>query len=88
MQFKPSPGLSVALIAIAVACLWLGNWQLEREKEKLILFEQFENAATMRIEQALKQGGQFSRIQAYGHFDDRRHIMLDNKIIKSIKLKK
>ena len=82
MQFKPSLGLSVSLIAIAVACLWLGNWQLERREEKLILFEQFENAPTLRIEQALEQGILFSNIQAYGHFDDRRHILLDNKILK------
>jgi surfeit locus 1 family protein len=81
MQFKPSLGLSVSLFAIAVACMWLGNWQLERKEEKRILFEQFENAPTLRIEQALKQGTQFSHVQAYGYFDDRRHILLDNKIL-------
>ena len=81
MQFKPSSGLSVSLLTIAAACLWLGNWQLEREEEKQILFEQFENAPTLRIEQALKQGRQFSHIQAYGHFDDTRHVLLDNQIL-------
>jgi surfeit locus 1 family protein len=81
MQFKPSLGLSVSLIALAVACMWLGNWQLERKEEKRILFDQFENAPTLRIEQALNQGIQFSHVQAYGHFDDRRHILLDNKIL-------
>ncbi len=80
MQFKPSPGLSVSLIAIAVACLWLGNWQLERKEEKQILFDRFENAPMLSIEQALKQDKRFSRVRAYGHFDDTRHILLDNKI--------
>ena len=80
MQFKPSLGLSVSLIAIAVACMWLGNWQLERKKEKQILFDRFENAPMLSIEQALKQDKRFSRVQAYGHFDNTRHILLDNKI--------
>jgi hypothetical protein len=80
MQFKPSPGLSVSLIAIALGCVWLGNWQLERKEEKQILFDRFENAPMLSIEQALKQDGRFSRVQAYGHFDDTRHILLDNKI--------
>jgi len=81
MQFKPSPGLSVSLFAIAVGCLWLGNWQLERKEEKQILFDQFENAPLLRIEQALKQDQRFSRVQAYGYFDDTRHVLLDNKIL-------
>ena len=81
MQFKPSPGLSLSLIAIAVACFWLGHWQLERKDEKQILFDQFENAPMLSIEQALKQDQRFSRVQAYGHFDDTRHVLLDNKIL-------
>jgi surfeit locus 1 family protein len=81
MQFKPSPGLSVSLFAIAVACLWLGNWQLERKEEKQTLFDQFENAPLLGIEEALKQDRRFSRVQAYGHFDDTRHVLLDNKIL-------
>ena len=80
MQFKPSPGLSVSLFAITVACLWLGNWQLERKEEKLVLFDQFENAPLLSIEVALKQDQHFSRVEAYGHFDDTRHVLLDNKI--------
>jgi len=80
MQFKPSIGLSVSLLAIAVACIWLGNWQLERKEEKQILFDQFENAPMQSIEQALQQDTRFSRVQVYGHFDDTRHILLDNKI--------
>ncbi len=82
MQFKPSPGLSVALFAIAVACLWLGNWQLERREEKQILFDQFENAPLLSLEQAVKQDRHFSRVQAWGQFDDTRHVLLDNMIFK------
>ncbi len=35
----------------------------------------------LSIEQALKQDKRFSRVQAYGHFDDTRHVLLDNKIL-------
>lgn len=81
MQFKPSAGLSVSLFAIAAAFAWLGNWQLERKEAKQILIDQFENAPLLSIEQALKQDNQFSRVSAYGHFDDMRHVLLDNKIL-------
>jgi surfeit locus 1 family protein len=81
MQFKPSPGLSVALIAIAAAFVWLGNWQLERRGEKQSLLDQFENAPMLSIEEALKQDYRFSHVQAYGHFDRKRHVLLDNKIL-------
>ena len=81
MQFKPSPGSSVSLLAIALACLWLGNWQLQRREEKQTLFDQFENAPMLSIEEAVKQDKPFSRVQAYGRFDDTRHVLLDNKIL-------
>ena len=81
MQFKPSPGLSISLSAIAVAFLWLGNWQLERKEEKQLLFDQFENAPILSIEEALQQDKRISRVQAYGRFDDKRHVLLDNKVL-------
>ena len=81
MQFKPSLGPSVILIAIAVVFAWLGEWQHERENEKQILFNQFENAPMLNIEQALNEDQSFSRVQAHGHFDDTRHVLLDNKIL-------
>ncbi|MEE8496382.1 MAG: SURF1 family protein [Xanthomonadales bacterium] len=68
-------------MAIAFACVLLGNWQLERKEEKLTLFDQFKNAPMLSIGEALKQEQRFSRVQAYGHFDDTRHVLLDNKIL-------
>lgn len=80
MHFKPSPGPSVLLFAIAVAGAWLGNWQLERKVEKQILIDQFEHAPLLSIGEALKQHNRFTRVRAYGHFDATRHVLLDNKI--------
>ena len=56
MQFKPTLGLSVSLIAIAVVFACLGQWQLERKDQKQNLFDQFNNAPMLSIEQALQQG--------------------------------
>lgn len=81
MQFKPTLGLSVSLIALAVVFAWLGKWQLERKDQKQILFDQFNNAPMLSIEQALRQGEQFSRVHASGRFDETRHVLLDNKIL-------
>jgi surfeit locus 1 family protein len=81
MQFKPQLGLSVSLIAIAVIFAWLGMWQSGRKDEKQILFDQFNNAPMLSIEQALQQGERFSHVHAYGRFDETRHVLLDNKIL-------
>lgn len=70
------------LFAAALLFARLGMWQLDREQEKLNLFEQFENAAMMTIEQALNQEEGVFRVQAHGHFDPQRHILLDNKILQ------
>jgi len=70
------------MFLIALCCIFgrLGWWQLEREQEKQALFDQFENAPMMTIEQALEKPEGFSNIEAWGHFDPDRHILLDNKI--------
>jgi surfeit locus 1 family protein len=81
MPFKPSLGLTVALFAIGLLFAWLGNWQLDRQQQKQQLFDQFEQAPLMAVEQALRKEQGFARVQAFGHFDSRRHVLLDNQIL-------
>jgi len=81
MLFKPSIRLTLTLILLAFAFLRLGIWQLERKAEKEKMFESFRNAPFMRIEQAITQEELYARVEAYGHYDARRHILLDNKIL-------
>jgi len=81
MRFKPSIGLTFSLGTIAVIFALLGKWQLERAEEKQILFDQFENAPLSSIENALESDAPFVRVQASGHFDESRHILLDNKVL-------
>ncbi len=80
MQFRPSWRLSLSLFAIGFVFARLGLWQIERGKEKQLLFEQFNNAPRMTVEQALKRADRFSRVEAFGQYDKQHHILLDNKI--------
>jgi surfeit locus 1 family protein len=54
---------------------------LERKEEKQMLFESFENAPAMSIEPAISQAERFALVNAFGHYDAKRHILLDNKIL-------
>jgi len=80
MHFKPSFALSLTLVILAAVFLRLGLWQLERKAEKTALFERFENAPSMSIEEALADGIELARIQAFGRYDAQRHVLLDNRI--------
>jgi surfeit locus 1 family protein len=82
MHFKPSITLTLTLITLAGMFLWLGLWQLDRKAEKAELFERFENAPTMSIEQALLQRAELARVEAFGRYDQARHILLDNRVWK------
>lgn len=83
MQFKPTLARSILLLSLALIFGRLGWWQLERQQEKLLLFEQFEDAPMMDAGQALTNDVRFARINAYGRYDPERHILLDNKIWQS-----
>lgn len=81
MSFRPSIPLTLALLALIFLFARLGLWQLERKAEKRLLFEQFDNAPMLPIEQALPRAEHFVRVEAYGHYDPHRHILLDNRIL-------
>jgi surfeit locus 1 family protein len=84
MKFRPSPGLTLALLATGILFAQLGFWQLDREQEKQGLFEQFDHAPMLTIEQALKYDEGIFRVEAYGHFDEQRHVLVDNRIFKGV----
>lgn len=82
MQFRPGLVLSLTLLVVCLIFGRLGWWQIEREREKQALFDQFDAAPMMTIEQALQKPDGFSHVEAWGHFDPKRHILLDNKMYK------
>ena len=81
MFFKTSARLTLPLLVLALVFGRLGLWQMERMSEKEELFQQFENAPLLTIEQALAREQRFARVEAFGRYDARRHILLDNRIL-------
>jgi surfeit locus 1 family protein len=80
MRFRPSFTLSLILITLCALFLRLGLWQLERKAEKEILFERFAMAPSLGLEQALADEREFAHVEAFGHYDATRHLLLDNRI--------
>lgn len=80
MPFRPSLKLTLFLLLLAALFLRLGFWQLERKAEKQQLFDSFEQAPRLELTQALSGYAQFARIEAWGRFDRRRHLLLDNRM--------
>ena len=80
MSFRPSIKLTLVLLVLATVFLRLGIWQTDRKAEKQLLFEQFENAPYLSLEEALQKQEQFARVEARGSYDPDRHVLLDNKI--------
>jgi cytochrome oxidase assembly protein ShyY1 len=81
MFFKTSARLTLPLLVLTLVFGRLGLWQMERMSEKEELFQQFENAPLLTIEQALAREQRFARVEAFGRYDARRHILLDNRIL-------
>jgi cytochrome oxidase assembly protein ShyY1 len=80
VRFRSSIGLTAVLVGLALVFARLGLWQLERMHAKEALFLQFAEAPALTIAQARERGQRFARVQAYGRYDTRRHILLDNRI--------
>jgi surfeit locus 1 family protein len=81
MIFKPSIKLTLVLLVLALVCARLGTWQMDRKSEKQLLFQQFEEAPVLSIEDAIASSAVFARVEVAGHYDPVRHILLDNKVL-------
>ncbi|HEX3603859.1 MAG TPA: SURF1 family protein [Steroidobacteraceae bacterium] len=71
--------LTVALIALLVS---LGRWQLHRADEKRVLFESFAagGGATRPIDLETPKLPRYQHVEAAGHYDDTRQILIDNMV--------
>lgn len=70
------------LALLAALFAFLGMWQTNRSTEKFDLEQQFATAAIMPLSDALKQDYRFARVTASGRLDHKRHILLDNQMLK------
>lgn len=78
MKFKTYWPLTGLLVLLATIFFWLGSWQLERAAEKVLLQEQFNNAAT--VTQLQDNLTDWTAAELYGQLDTTRHLLLENKI--------
>jgi len=68
----------MALLAVLFASL--GTWQTRRATEKTALEMAFEQAPRASLETALDKDQRYARVNASGHFDPQRHVLLDNQV--------
>jgi surfeit locus 1 family protein len=71
--------LTIVLIAILVS---LGRWQLQRAAEKRALFDSFAagSDATKPIDLRTAKVPRYSQVEATGHYDETRQILIDNMV--------
>ncbi len=79
-SFRPSRAATLVLFLLACLFASLGTWQQRRAVEKLAIEQQNLNAPPLSLETAVTQNSRFSTINARGHYDASRHILLDNQI--------
>jgi len=71
----------LAAIAVIALCLRLTMWQLDREAEKILLLQHWDQASEVDPGNLIDtEFAQFSRVVGPGRFDAQRHILLDNQI--------
>ena len=81
MQPRPSAAQSLLILSLFVLFLWLGFWQLDRMQAKQNLFDSFEQAPELHLQQAIENEVVFARIRTSGAYDQSWHLLLDNKTL-------
>src|SRR5580692_12703651 len=71
--------LTIVLIAMLIA---LGRWQLRRAEEKRALFDAFAAGTdvTQLIEFQTPKIARYQHVEAGGHYDGRRQVLIDNMV--------
>jgi surfeit locus 1 family protein len=71
--------LTVVLIAMLIS---LGRWQLRRADEKRVLYDSFASGtdATRVIDLKTPHLARYQHIEAAGHYDEARQILIDNMV--------
>ena len=79
-SFQPKGLSSSVLFLLILLFAALGTWQATRAVEKEATENQHMNAGTLSLSEAITKNSRFSRIEASGHYDASRHILLDNQV--------
>ena len=80
--FEPRPFTTLLTIVLIVLLVSLGRWQLHRAAEKRVLFDSFAagSGATRPIDLKTPKLPRYSQVEAAGHYDDTRQILIDNMV--------
>jgi surfeit locus 1 family protein len=80
--FAPRPFTTLLTIALIAMLISLGRWQLRRADEKRVLFDSFAAGtdATRLIDLGTPRLPRYQHIEASGHYDQARQILIDNMV--------
>jgi surfeit locus 1 family protein len=80
--FAPRPFTTLLTIVLLAMLISLGRWQLHRAAEKRVLFQSFAAGAEAArpIDLNTPKVPRYSHIEADGHYDDTRQILIDNMV--------
>lgn len=83
MSLRSAIKFTLLMGVLAVTFGSLGLWQLERKSERAAMYEAFDMASQMSLRDAVTAEQPFAQVRAIGHYDPRRHFLLDNKIYEA-----
>ena len=80
--FAPRPFTTLLTIVLIAMLISLGRWQLRRADEKRVLFDSFTAGmdATRLIDLGTPRLPRYQHIEASGHYDQARQILIDNMV--------
>jgi surfeit locus 1 family protein len=80
--FAPRPFTTLLTIVLIAMLISLGRWQLHRAAEKRVLFDSFAAGAEAArpIDLNTPKVPRYSQVEADGHYDDTRQILIDNMV--------
>jgi surfeit locus 1 family protein len=80
--FAPRPFTTLLTIVLIAFLISLGRWQLRRADEKRVLFDSFAAGAdaTLPIDLRTPPVRRYQHIEASGHYDDTRQVLIDNMV--------
>jgi len=81
-SFAPRVFTTLLTIALMALLISLGFWQLRRADEKKVLFDSFAagNDLSRSIDAQTPRVPRYSHIEAAGHYDGSRQILIDNMV--------
>jgi surfeit locus 1 family protein len=81
-RFAPRPFTTLLTLVLIAFLISLGMWQLRRAEEKRALFDSFAAGtdATRPIDLGTSPLRRYQHIEAVGHYDQTRQILIDNMV--------